>query len=403
MATDASPRHSLLTQWAHRRDHRAHAGTPSNAASTSSTLAWPILLSILTLVLLLNVGMGAVEVSPRQILTIFGDHIASLAARSPMSGPLLGIGKSLLIIPGVSALRDMIQVDTSLQQDSVVWLIRLPRALMATIIGAGLATSGAAMQGMFRNPLADPGLIGVSSGAALGAVIAIVLDVTSLGSWTIPVMAVIGGGVVTTIVYFIARHDGRSEVVTLLLAGVAVNAIAGAGISFLLSIASDRQLRSVTFWTLGSLGGSRWVQVAVVGSVTLVCTLIIQRFATQLNLIALGERESRHLGVNVEQVRVTLIIATAAMTGTAVAFSGTIGFVGLIVPHLIRLWQGPDHRRLLPMATVTGAILLLSADLASRTLVAPTEFPLGVTMSIIGGPFFLWLLLRVRSQQGGWG
>jgi len=159
----------------------------------------------------------------------------------------------------------------------------------------------------------------------------------------------------------------------------------------------------VTFWTLGSLGGSRWIQVAIVGAVTLVCILVVHRFSTHLNLLTLGEREARHLGVNVERVRVTLIIVTAAMTGTAVAFSGAIGFVGLVVPHLIRLWQGPDHRRLLPMVTIAGAILLLAADLASRTLVAPTEFPIGVTMSLVGGPFFVWLLLRVRARQGGWG
>jgi iron complex transport system permease protein len=284
----------------------------------------------------------------------------------------------------------------------VVWAIRIPRTLLGAVIGAGLAVSGAAMQGVFRNPLADPGLIGVSSGAALGAVTAIVLDVTVFGLWTLPAFAFGFGLAVTCAVYLLARHEGTTEVVTLLLAGVAFNAVAGAATGLLIATADDQELRSVTFWTLGSLAGSQWAHVGIVSTVTAIGLMIVLRYRAALNLFALGEREARHLGIRVEAVRVVLIFTTAAMTGTAVAFAGAIGFVGLVVPHLVRLWLGPDHRRLLPLSAIAGATLLLLADLSSRTLAAPTEFPIGVTMSIVGGPFFIWLILRTRRQQGGW-
>ncbi|MGN6030385.1 MAG: FecCD family ABC transporter permease, partial [Thermomicrobiales bacterium] len=258
------------------------------------------------------------------------------------------------------------------------------------------------LQGIFRNPLADPGLIGVSSGAALGAVTAIVLNVTILGIWTLPVFAFVAGLLVTGVVYLIARHDGRTEVVTLLLAGVAISAVIGAGVGLLITRATDQQIRTVTFWTMGSLGGTLWNQVWIVALVTAIGIAVVMRSGQALNLLVLGEREARHLGVHVERTRTILMFTTAAMTGVSVAFTGAIGFVGLVVPHLVRLWLGPDHRRLLPCAALTGASLLLIADLVSRTLVQPLELPIGVVTSLIGGPFFLWLLIRTRRQQGGW-
>jgi len=338
-----------------------------------------------------------------QILTIITRHLGEMMDKLPWLDPVrqtvgdvgnsIGINRSSLGLSG----------DITRQQDSVVWFIRLPRTLMAASVGAGLAICGAAMQGMFRNPLADPSLIGVSTGAAVGAMLSIVLNITLFGDWTLPLFAFMGGLVTTFVVYLIARNEGRAEVVTLLLAGVAINAIAGAGVGLLLSIADNQQLRSATFWTLGSLGGTRWVHVGIVSLVTAIGIVIIIRYATALNLFALGEREARHLGIPTERVRLILVITTAAMTGTAVAFCGAIGFIGLIVPHLIRLWLGPDHRFLLPMSAAAGATLLLGADLVSRTAAAPSEFPIGVTMSLAGGPFFIWLLLRTRRQQGGWG
>lgn len=344
--------------------------------------------------MLLNVGMGAVSVSPRETLAIVVRHLGDLLGGLPGAPAIGGL---------LAPLVDRLDVEVTRQKDSVVWAIRVPRTLLGAIIGCGLAISGATMQGIFRNPLADPGLIGVSSGAALGAVASIVLEIHLFGIWTLPIFAFTGGLVVTLLVYLLSRYQGRTEVVTLLLAGVALGAIASAAVGLLISIANDQQLRSVTFWTLGSLGGSQWKHVGIVGSVTAVGVAIVIHYRACLNLFVLGEREARHLGVDVERIRITLIFVTAAMTGAAVAFAGAIGFVGLVVPHLIRLWVGPDHRRLIPLCALAGATLLPMADLASRTLAAPTEFPIGVTMSLTGGPFFIWLLLRTRRQHGGWG
>lgn len=388
-----------------------HDPTPRRAARllarlgsgiSSLTLAWPLMIVLFTVALLLNVGMGAFSVSPDRILIITLNHLGEALDKLPWLDPVRGAIAEAANAIGINRANLGLTADITRQQDSVVWIIRLPRTLMAASVGAGLAICGAAMQGMFRNPLADPSLIGVSSGSALGAVFSIVFGVTILGAWTLPVFAFVGGLVTTAVVYLIARHGGRAEVVTLLLAGVALNAIAGAGIGLLLSIAGDAQLRNATFWTLGSLGGTRWLHVGIVSLVTAIGLVIILRHGTALNLLTLGEREARHLGVSTERVRLILVITTAAMTGAAVAFTGTIGFIGLIVPHLIRLWLGPDHRRLLPLAAITGASLLLFADLISRTAAAPSEFPIGVTMSLAGGPFFIWLLLRTRREQGGW-
>jgi len=369
---------------------------------------------MLVAALLLNIGVGAVPVQPNQTLSIVGSHLGDRVGSLPgwdIVSRALSESMDFLIPASLAIwldthtawLQTWLSPDVTRQEDSVVWAIRIPRTLLGGIIGCGLAVSGAAMQGVFRNPLADPGLIGVSSGAALGAVASIVLEITWFGIWTLPVFAFGAGLAVTFAVYLLARAEGRTEVVTLLLAGVALNAIAGAAVGLLISVATDQQLRSVTFWTLGSLGGSQWNHVGIVGLVTAVGVAMVMRFRAALNLFVLGEREARHLGLRVEAVRIALIVTTAAMTGAAVAFAGAIGFVGLVVPHLIRLWIGPDHRRLIPLCALGGANLLLMADLASRTLAAPTEFPIGVAMSIVGGPFFIWLLIRTRRQQGGWG
>lgn len=353
--------------------------------------------------LFLNIGMGAVEATPREIITVISSRTWGVIEPTFIAPLLSDIGRLLLLIPWVEQAVDWIHVDVTRQVESVVWSIRVPRTLMAAIIGAGLAVSGASMQGLFRNPLADPGLIGVSSGASLGAIMAIVSGFSIFGLWSVPFAAFIGAVVTTAAVYIIARHGGRTEVVTLLLAGVALNAIIGAAIGMMMTIATDSQLRSITFWTLGSLGGSRWSQVGIVLVATIVGTIICRRSAQGLNLLALGEREAKHLGIEIEHLRLVLIVAVAMMVGTGVAFSGAIGFVGLLVPHLIRLLVGPDHRVLLPLATIAGSMLLLFADLVSRTIAQPAEIPIGVTMSLVGGPFFLWLLVRMRSRQGGWG
>lgn len=322
----------------------------------------------------LSVAVGAVHVRPVQVVAILAQRL----------GVDIGVGYTA-------------------QQEAVVWAIRLPRVLLGVLVGAGLASAGAALQGIFRNPLADPGVIGVSSGAALGAVFAIVMGIASLGQAALPVAAFAGGLVATLVVYGLSRHQGRTEVVTLVLTGVAVNAIAGAGIGLLTFLASDAQLRSLVFWSMGSLGGATWGVLGAAAPFVLAGVVLLPRFARSLDLLVLGEREAAHLGVATERVRVGVILLAAMTTGAAVAAAGVVGFIGLVVPHLVRLVAGPSHRVVLVASAIGGGIVVVGADLASRTLAVPAELPLGVLTGAMGGPFFLWLLHRARREQGGWG
>lgn len=288
-------------------------------------------------------------------------------------------------------------------EHQVLWAIRFPRVVLAVLIGAALAVAGAAMQGVFGNPLAEPGVIGVSSGAAVGAVGGIVLGAGALGGWTVTFASFLGGFVATLVVYALARSGGRTEVVTLVLTGVAVNAVAGAVVGVLTFMADDEELKSITFWTLGSVGGASWTVVAVMAPFALIGLVVMPVFARALDLLTLGERGARHLGVDTERVRMVVIGLAALLTGASVAAAGIIGFVGLVVPHLIRLVAGPAHRILLPASALAGACVLLLADLVARTVVIPAELPIGVLTALLGGPFFLWLLRRTRKEQGGWG
>lgn len=286
--------------------------------------------------------------------------------------------------------------------DTVVGNVRLPRVLLALAVGAALGMCGAALQGVFANPLADPGIIGVSAGAALGAVLSIVVGFGTIGGWTTPIFAFTGAIVTTAIVYRIARHDGRTEVVTLVLTGIAVNAIAAASIGYMTFLADDQQLRSIVFWQLGSMSAATWSTVSVAWVFTMVGLVALPPIGRRLDLLALGEAEARHLGVDTERLRRIVLAVTALVVGAAVAVAGIIAFVGLVVPHLIRLVAGPSHRFLLAASALGGAALLALADLAARTAVAPAELPLGVLTSGVGGIFFIWLLLATRRTQGGW-
>jgi iron complex transport system permease protein len=258
------------------------------------------------------------------------------------------------------------------------------------------------MQAIFGNPLAEPGVVGVSSGAALGAATAIVLGASVLGGAGIALFAFVGGLVATLLVYVVSRAGGRTEVVTLLLTGIAVNAIAQAGIAFVLFVADTASREQIVFWQLGSIAGSLWSQVAIVASVTVVGVLVSFSLARRYDLLSLGERNARHLGVNVERLRVVSIVIVALLTGVAVAFTGIIAFVGLVVPHIIRMIIGPAHRGLILASAVGGGALLVLADLMTRTLVPGAELPIGMLTSLVGGPFFFWLLYRQRRRSGGW-
>ena len=329
----------------------------------------------LILAFLLSVGLGAVAISPAEVLSIALERIglASLAAHEPM-------------------------------QESVLISIRLPRACLAILVGAALAVAGAALQGLFRNPLADPGLIGVSTGAALAAALVIVLGSSlSLGlssglrALLLPLAAFAGGLGTTLLVYRIASRDGRTEVATMLLAGIALNAVAGAAIGLLIFVSDDRALRDLNFWLLGSLAGATWDRLLIAAPLMLLPMAALPLLARPLNGLLLGEVEALHLGFDVERVKRFTVLLAALAVGASVALTGVIGFVGLVVPHLIRLTLGPDHRLLLPACLLLGATLLLFADLLARTLVLPAELPIGILTSCIGGPFFLWLLLRRRG------
>jgi iron complex transport system permease protein len=286
--------------------------------------------------------------------------------------------------------------------EATLWIVRFPRIVMGLAVGAALAVAGAVMQAIFGNPLAEPGVVGVSSGAALGASAAIVFGVTALGSWSIALFAFAGGLLATLLVYVVSRANGRTEVVTLLLTGIAINAFAGAGLAFLLFIANTASREQVVFWQLGSLNGSLWSEVlpvAVVTALGLVTALVL---APRYDILALGERNARHLGINVEALRIGSIVLVAMLTGVAVAFCGIIAFVGLVVPHLIRMIIGPAHRPLILASAVGGGALLTFADLIARTIVSGADLPIGMLTSLIGGPFFFFLLYRQRKRSGGW-
>jgi iron complex transport system permease protein len=286
--------------------------------------------------------------------------------------------------------------------ESTLWQVRMPRVVMSLLVGAVLAGAGALLQGVFGNPLADPGVIGVSSGAAVGAAVVIAAGITTFGQYTVPAAAFVTGLIATLSVYFLSRSNGRTEVVTLVLTGIAVNAVTGAGLAFCTFFGDQTARDQIVFWQLGSLNGTRWSFVATVAPFALLGMAGAMVLAHALDLLALGDRSARHVGVNVERLRLTAIVLVAVMVAAAVAFSGVIGFVGLVVPHLIRMIAGPGHRVLVPASVLGGAVLLAAADLVARTAVGYADLPIGMLTALIGGPFFFWLLRRARGRAGGW-
>lgn len=286
--------------------------------------------------------------------------------------------------------------------ESVLWNVRLPRVVLALLVGASLGCAGALMQGVFGNPLAEPGVIGISAGAAVGAVASISLGLSFFGNWTITVCAFAAGLVTVLLVYALSRSGGRTEVVTLILTGIAVNAFAGALIGLFIFFADNAQVSQITFWQLGSLAQATWPKVLAVLPCAALGLIVAPFYARKLDLLALGERPARHLGVDVERLRVVLVLVVALLTAAAVAVAGIISFVGLLVPHLLRMANGPGHRFLVPGSALGGALVLVVGDLAARTVAAPAELPLGVLTALFGSPFFFWLLRRTRRKQGGW-
>ena len=281
-----------------------------------------------------------------------------------------------------------------------IWLnIRLPRVLLAVLVGGALATAGVIMQGLFRNPMADPGLLGVSSGSALMVGVAIIFPVSLPAAFLLyeqMIFAVVGSLVVCAVIFLISLRHHHGGMIQLLLAGIAINALCGAAIGILSYVGDEQQLRQLTLWMMGSLGQAQWPTLLVAASFALPAMVVTAWLATTLNLLQLGDEEAHYLGVNVKRKRQLLLLLSSLLVGAAVSVSGVIGFIGLVIPHLIRMTIGADHRWLLPCSTLAGACLLLVADTLARTLVQPAEMPVGLLTSLIGGPYFLWLILRTR-------
>lgn len=311
----------------------------------------------------LSLGVGATSVGPELLLAALGEGAEAEFARS------------------------------------IVFGLRLPRVLLGLVVGAGLACSGALLQSVFRNPMAEPALVGVSSGAALGAATVLVFAAglalpASLQMWALPLAAALGGGLTVMVVQRVARKKGSTSTAVLLLAGLAMTSLVNALLGLAMHVASDAELRNLTFWLLGSLGGTSLVQIGVASIFILIPLGLSLRMGDGLDALLLGEAEAHHLGVEVERLKRRSIALAAIMVGASVAVTGVIGFVGLLVPHLVRMMVGPAHRRLLPRTALGGAGLLVGADAVARWVVAPAELPIGVLTALLGAPFFLYLLLR---------
>lgn len=355
--------------------HHEPASTRKSRHAATTTALFVGLWVALIVALIASAGTGQLAIPPDQV-------VGSLLHR-------IGI--------------DWLPLPTHPAGDQTLWAIRFPRVAMAALVGAALAVSGLLMQAIFGNPLAEPSVIGISSGAAVGAGLCIVFGISIFGEWTIAVFAFAAGLAATLLVYAMSRSEGKTEVVTLVLTGIAVNAVAGAGIALLTFLGDTQSREQIVFWQLGSMAGSRWSQVLIVAPVVAIGLIVAWLVARKLDLLSLGERNARHLGVNVELLRVGVIVLVALLVGVAVAFVGIIAFVGLVIPHLMRMILGPAHLPLVTASALGGALLLTLADLGARTIVPMSDLPIGMLTSLVGGPFFFWLLRRTRKRSGGWG
>lgn len=348
--------------------------------------------------------IGAVPAPPAraQRVLLFGGFALCLAMIASLCiGPT---GSSFAALPRAVA---AMLVGTPSPETFVLVQLRLPRMLLGMFVGAALALSGAMMQGLFRNPLADPGLIGVSAGAALAAVTTIALGnsiagpmARTFGVYALPVSAFAGGLLATFSLVAVARRSGVVMVGTLLLAGIAIAALCGSLTGLVAYASDDRELRDLTLWSLGSLAGASWPKVIAVAPFAILLVLLVPKLTRALNGLLLGEAEAFHLGIDVERAKTLCILATAAATGAAVAVAGILGFVGIVVPHLVRLVAGPDHRVLLPAVAINGATLVLLADILARMAVRPAELPLGIILAAIGAPIFLQLVIWRGAGEG---
>ena len=343
---------------------------------TSYARIYGLLFLLLVLSLVMAAGTGAVHLSAGEIFDIIRHKLGN---------------KSMQVNP---------------VHEGLFFEIRLPRTLLCLLVGASLSVSGALMQSLFRNPIVEPGLIGTSAGSALGAALLIVLGrnaffshLSFLGDLLMPACAFAGGLVATLVVYYFSSSLNRVNISIMILAGIAVNAIANGGTGFLAYIARDPQARSITFWNLGSLSGANWQAVLFAGVSTVTGIALALRFARPLNALQLGESEAGYLGVHTERLKISVILVNTLLVSVATSLVGIIAFVGLIVPHLLRILKGSDNRYLLIGSALLGAVVLLLTDMVCRVVIAPAEMPIGIVTAFIGAPVFLWLLSRYRKQN----
>lgn len=347
---------------------------------TKYSTIYTVLSIILVLLIIVAARTGAVNISYGEIYDF-------------LYGKIFGVD-----IPGINKVNE-----------GLFYYIRLPRTFMCVVVGAGLSVSGALMQSLFRNPIVEPGIIGTSAGAAFGAAFVFVFGkmdflgrMAFFGDLFLPVAAFAGAFLATMVVYKFSSSFGKVNITTMILAGMAVNAMAAGGTGFLAYIARDPQARSITFWNLGTFSGADWKSFTIVLVVTLFCIIFIKGYAKQLNAMQLGETEAGYLGVNTERTKIILIVINTLMVSIATSFVGVISFVGLVVPHLLRLMKGSDNRYLIIGSALLGGILMAAADMLCRVIIAPAEMPIGIITAFIGAPFFLWLLNRnLRAPNKG--
>lgn len=338
------------------------------------------LLLLMTALVLLSARVGAVSLSTQEIMAIIGHHAGFATGH------------------------------TNPVHEGIFFEIRLPRTILCIFCGASLSVSGALMQSLFRNPIVEPGLVGTSAGSAFGAALMVVLgsnivfsSLSFLGNLLMPVCAFAGGLLATLLVYYFAASLNRISVSVMILAGIAINAIANGGTGFLAYMARDPQARTITFWSLGSLSGATWAMVSIIGTTTIAGILLSLQLAKPLNALQLGDREAGYLGIRTERVKIYIILVNTLLVAVTTAMVGIIGFVGLIVPHLLRMLKGSDNRYLIIGSALMGAIVLLLTDMICRVIIAPAEMPIGIVTAFVGAPVFLWLLSRIKNsrQQGG--
>lgn len=323
------------------------------------------------------------------IIVIVSLHVGTIPV--PISGGI----SSILTAVGIHA---ELGPPLTEEQQAVLWFIRLPRILVGIMVGAALALAGAVMQGVFSNPLADPGVMGVSAGASLGAVLAISTGLTSAGMFYMPLFAFVGAFCSVVLTISLTMRDGKVQTMTLLLAGVAVSMLLGAFTSGILTFINEYRLREFLFWMVGGLDYRRWEHVALaIGPITS-GFIILCLLARHLNVLVLGDTEARALGLPVMFYRLLFLFLASFITATAVCVSGSIGFVGLIVPHIMRILVGPDHRLLLPASALAGAVFLVFCDTLGRVILAPSEIRVGIMTALLGAPYFLYLLRRLRAK-----